>query len=100
MPILGHVKYSIHVENEKCCEKRLIELRLIELRLTIGTIDSVKSAIAFARVRVTVGRACAGTVASLSGAFVYNRGAVHGLYALNVELAGDVVFCAIPRARN
>jgi len=42
----------------------------------------------------------AGILASLSGAFVYNRGAVHGLYALNVDLAGDVAVCAIPRARN
>ncbi len=97
MPTLGHVKYSIHEENETSA---LNGMNNSKFRLTIGAIDPVVSAIAFARVRVTVGRACAGTVASLPGAFVYNRGAVHGLYALNVNLAGDVAICAIPRARN
>ncbi len=97
MPTLGHVKYSIHEENKT---RALNGMKNSKFRLTVCAIDSVKSAIAFARVRVAGRRACAGIVASLSGAFVYNRGAVHGLYALNVDLAGDVAVCAIPRARN
>jgi len=97
VPTLGHVKYSIHEENKTSA---LNGMKNSKFRLTVCAIDSVKSAIAFARVRVAGRRACAGIVASLSGAFVYNRGAVHGLYALNVDLAGDVAVCAIPRARN